>query len=381
MIYLDNSATSFPKPKSVINAVNECFLKYGANPGRSGHSFSVKTALKIAEIRENISNFIGAESPENIIFTSGCTEALNLAILGSCQNNGHIICTSNDHNSVLRPIYELKSRKLIDITVVSPERNDKIRADDIEKHIQPNTYLICVNHISNVDGMETEIDEIGKLCYEKGITFLVDGAQSIGHKNINMLKQRIDLFAFSPHKGLYAPQGVGVLAYSSKTKLKPIKFGGTGTESHSVEHPKFAPECFESGTLPTPNIFGLGAGLKFTMQNFDKINEKLEDLTTYLNYELSRIENVKVYTHPDNANGVLSFNIGVMPSSEVSEILDKKFGIMVRSGLHCAPLKHKNLGTLEQGTVRVSMSFYTTYAQITKLIHAVKTISAKNKFQ
>lgn len=377
MIYLDNSATSFPKPKSVVNAVNECFLKYGANPGRSGHSFSVKTAMKIAEIRENFCEFIGAEIPENIIFTSGCTEALNLAILGSCKQNGHIVCTVNDHNSVLRPVFELKNRGLVDVTVAKPQRNDKIRAEDIERCINSNTYLICVNHISNVDGMETDIDEIGKLCYEKNLTFLVDGAQSIGHKKINMLKQRIDLLAFSPHKGLYGPQGVGILAYSSKTKLKPIRFGGTGTDSFSVEQPKFSPECFESGTLPTPNIFGAGAGLKFVTQNFNKICEKQEDLTTFLNYELSKIKHIKVYTHPDNANGILCFNIGNMMSNEVSDILDKKYGIMVRSGLHCAPLKHKELGTLEQGTVRVSMSFYTTYSDITKLIRAVKEISSK----
>jgi len=377
MIYLDNSATSFPKPKSVINAVNECFLKYGANPGRSGHSFSVKTAMRVAEIRADFCSYIGAEYPENVIFTSGCTEALNLAIFGSCQKGGHIICTINDHNSVLRPIFELKNRGLIDVTVAKPERNDKIRASDIEKCIKPSTYLICVNHISNVDGMETDIDEVGRLCYEKGIMFLVDGAQSIGHKKIDMLKQRIDLLAFSPHKGLYAPQGVGILAYSSKTKLTPIKFGGTGTESFSTEQPKFAPECFESGTLPTPNIFGAGAGLKFVIQNFDKICEKQEDLTTFLNYELSKINHIKVYTHPDNANGILCFNIGKMLSSDVSSILDNIYGIMVRSGLHCAPLKHKDLGTLEQGTVRVSMSYYTTYADITRLIRAVKDISDK----
>jgi cysteine desulfurase/selenocysteine lyase len=377
MIYLDNSATSFPKPKEVINAVNQSFTKYGANPGRSGHSFSLKTAMKIAEIRAEISEFISAEAPENVIFTSGCTDALNLAILGSCQKGGHIICTSNDHNSSLRPIFELKSKGLVEVTVAKPSKNDKLRAEDILKCIKPNTYLICCNHISNVDGMEADIYDIGKICYEKCITFLVDAAQSIGHKQINMLKQRIDLLAFSPHKGLYAPQGVGVLAFSSKTKLRPIKFGGTGTESYSVEQPKYSPECFESGTLPTPSILGLGAGLKFVIQNFDKINKKLEDLIIFLNYELSRIKNVKVYTHPDNANGILSFNIGDIPSVDVAEILDKKYNIMVRSGLHCAPFKHIELKTLQQGTVRVSISFFNTYTDITKTIKAVKNIASK----
>jgi len=377
MIYLDNSATSYPKPKEVINAVNQSFTKYGANPGRSGHSFSIQTAIKVAEIRQEICDFIGAESPENVIFTSGCTEALNLAILGSCQKGKHVICTSNEHNSVLRPLFELNSRELVDISVATPTQNDKIRVDDIAKHINDKTYLICCNHISNVDGMEADIDSIGKLCFEKSILFLVDAAQSIGHKNINMFKQRIDLLAFSPHKGLYAPQGIGVLAYSSKVKLMPIKYGGTGTESVNVKQPRNAPECFESGTLPTPNIIGMGAGLNFVIRNFVKTNEKLEDLTTLLNYELSKIKNVKIYTHPDNANGILSFNIGDISSNEVAETLDNKYGIMVRSGLHCSPLKHKELKTLQQGTVRVSMSHYTTYSEITKLIRAVKEISAK----
>lgn len=379
MIYLDNSATTYPKPKEVINSVCESFTKFGANPGRSGHSFSLKTATKIAEIRIDLANFLGAESPENIIFTSGCTEALNLAILGTVQEGGHVVCTSNDHNSILRPLFELKKSGKISLTVASPSCNDKLCVDDIRKCLQPNTYLVCVNHISNVDGMVADIDEIGKMCFEKCITFLVDGAQSVGHKKIDMVRQHIDLLAVAPHKGLYAPQGVGVLAFSSKTKLKPIKFGGTGTESINVLQPSLAPECFESGTLPTPNIIGLGEGLKFVKNNFDKINKKFEDFTTILNYELSQINNVCVYTHPDNTNGVLSFNISGLSSSEVADILDTKFNIMVRSGLHCAPLKHKCLGTVKQGTVRVSFSYFTTYADIIKLIKAVKIIANKNR--
>lgn len=375
MIYLDNSATTFPKPKEVISAVAESFSKYGANPGRSGHSFSVKTAMKVAEIRTNICDFIGAETPENVVFTSNCTEALNLAILGTCQKGGHIICTANDHNSTLRPIFELKNRGLVEVSVAEPSKSNVLGLADIEKLVQPNTYLICCNHISNVDGTECDIDSIGKFCYEKCITFLVDGAQSVGHKKIDMTKQHIDMLAIAPHKGLYSPTGVGVLAFNSKTKIKPIKFGGTGTDSFSVNQPKSSPECYESGTLATPNIIGLGAGLKFTIENFNKINHKLDDLTTYLNYELSAIESVKVYTHPDNANGVLAFNIGDMQSSEVADILDQKYGIMVRSGLHCAPLKHRSLNTIEQGAVRVSMSYFTTFDEILKLIKAVKKLA------
>lgn len=375
MIYLDNSATTYPKPKEVLTAVAESFRKFGANPGRSGHSFSVKTAMKIAETRANICDFVGAETPENIVFTSNCTEALNLAILGTCQKGGHIICTANDHNSTLRPIFELKEKGLVEVSVASPSKPNVLDLEDIEKLVKPNTYLICCNHISNVDGMECDIDSIGKFCFEKCITFLVDGAQSVGHKKIDMTKQHIDMLAIAPHKGLYSPMGVGVLAFNSKTKILPIKFGGTGTDSFSVNQPQNPPECYESGTLPTPNIIGLNAGLNFAKQNFNIIKEKFDDLTTYLNFELSNIKNIKVFTHPDNANGILAFNIADMQSSEVADILDQKFGIMVRSGLHCAPLKHRSLGTIEQGTVRVSLSYFTTFDEILKLIRAVKKIA------
>ena len=377
MIYLDNSATSFPKPQSVINAVGEAFSKFGANPGRSGHSFSIKTAIKVAEIREKIASFFNAESPENVIFTSGATEALNLAILGSVKKGGHIICTSNDHNSCLRPIFELEKQGIVEVSVASPKAQDKLRLTDILPLVKENTYLICVNHISNVDGMETDIVEIGKYCFKKGILFLVDSAQSAGHKEINMLKQHIDFLAVAGHKGLYGPMGVGALVVSSKVCLKPIKFGGTGTFSQNLVQPTDIPEGFESGTLPVPNILGLGAGIDFVIANQQKICQKLDDFTTYLNYQLNEISGVKVYTHPDNANGVIGFNVGEMPSTEVADILDEKFGIMVRSGLHCAPLKHKHLGTLEQGVVRASISYFTTYAEIQKFLKAVNFLAKK----
>ena len=378
MIYLDNSATTYPKPQSVINAVSEAFSKFGANPGRSGHSFSIKTAIKVAEVREKLANFFNAESAENVIFTSGCTDALNLAILGSAKKGGHIICTSNDHNSVLRPIFQLEKEGVVEVSVVSPKADDKIRISDIMPLVKENTYLICASHISNVDGMETDIFEVGKFCYKQGILFLVDSAQSAGHKQIDMLKSHIDFLAVAGHKGLYGPMGVGALLVSSKANLKPIKFGGTGTFSQSIIQPTDIPEGFESGTLPVPNILGLGAGLDFIKNNQQKIIQKLDDFTTYLNYKLSEIPGIKVYTHPDNANGVIAFNVGEMPSTEVSDFLDEKFGIMVRSGLHCAPLKHKSLGTLERGAVRASISYFTTFSEIQKFLKAVSILAKNN---
>lgn len=377
MIYLDNSATTYPKPQSVINAVAESFSRFGANPGRSGHSFSVKTAIKITEVRQALANFVNAQSPEHIIFTSGCTEALNLAIMGSVVKGGHIICTSNCHNSALRPIFELEKQGLVEVSIAAPKNTDKLTLNDILPHVKNNTYLICVNHISNVDGMETLIEEIGSFCASKCIMFLVDSAQSLGHKKIDMLKSHIDFLAIAGHKGLYGPMGVGALVVSAKAKLKPIKFGGTGTNSESLDQPENLPEGYESGTLATPLIIGLLAGIEFVQRQGNKIPQKLDDFTTLLNYELSNINGVKVYTHPDNANGVIAFNIGDIPSSEVATKLDEKFGILVRSGLTCAPLKHRHLGTLTQGVVRASISYFTSFQDLQKFIRAIKILAKK----
>ena len=373
MIYLDNSATTYPKPQQVINAVTESFSKYGANPGRSGHSFSVKSALKVFEVREKLANMFNAK-PENVIFTSGCTEALNLAILGSKIQGGHVIATACDHNSTLRPLYHLKEQGVIELDIVAPKSNDKLRLSDVLPFVKPNTYLICTTHISNVDGMETMINEIGKFCFEHCIMFLVDAAQSAGHKKINIETSHIDFLAIAGHKGLYGPMGVGALILSDKAKLLPIKFGGTGTDSINIIQPSSVPEGFESGTIALPNIIGLGAGIDFVRQNFGKINQKIEDLCTYLNYELNQINGVRVFTHPDNDFGVLSFNVKNLPSTEVSERLDKEFGILTRSGLHCAPLKHLSLGTIEQGTVRASLSAFTKFSHVNSLVKAVKKI-------
>lgn len=376
MIYLDNSATTRIKPKQVIKAVNLGLTKYSANPGRGGHDASIQTALAVEAVREKVKKFVNAPKTQNVIFTSGCTEALNLAILGTAQKGGHVVCTSNEHNSVSRPLYHLVDEGIITLSIATPSNDDKITRSDIEKHIKPNTYLVCVNHISNVDGMVADIDEIGQLCMEKCILFLVDGAQSAGHLKLDMQKQNIDLLALAPHKGLYAPQGIGVLATSGRAKLSPIKFGGTGTESFNPRQPMSFPEGFESGTVATPNILGLGAGIDFVTENFDLIKNKIEDLTTYLNFELRKIPNITVYTHPNNCHGVIAFNIQNTESETICQILNDKYKICARNGLQCAPLKHQQLGTIQTGVVRLSLSYFNTFNEILTTIKAIKQIAA-----
>lgn len=374
MIYLDNSATTRVKPKQVIQAVVSGLTRYSANPGRGGHNHSIECAMQVNLVREKMRKMVNGNKIENVIFTSGCTEALNLAILGSARK-GHVITTTNDHNSVLRPLHHLKEQGLITLDIVKPQKEDILTWLDIEPFVKDDTYLICVNHISNVDGMIADISDIGKHCHKNGILLLVDAAQSIGHTKIDMQEDNIDFLAIAPHKGLYAPQGIGVLVINNSKELKPIKFGGTGTESFSPTQPSSPPECYESGTLAVPNILGLGAGIDFVNENYKEIIEKIEDLTTYLNFELRKINNVIVYTHPNNAHGVMSFVVKGQESESVSNILNTKYRICVRSGLHCAPLKHTHMGTLETGTVRVSISYFNTFGDIMTLIKAIKKIA------
>jgi len=376
MIYLDNSASTYIKPKEVVKAVNEALLHYGANPGRSGHKASIKTALKIEEVRETLASHFNVESSQNVIFAQNCTQALNLAILGSAKQGGHIICSENEHNSVLRPLEHLKSQGIIEYSVAEQSSNQGLTLDDIKKHVRENTYMIICNHISNVNGDKADIKSIGKFARENGFIFLVDGAQSCGHLKIDMQENGIDYLSIAGHKGFYAPQSIGALIMNSRFKPSPIVFGGTGTNSLELFQPDIFPERLESGTLSTPLILGLGAGVNFVSLNFNDINEKIDDLTTYLNYELRSLNfDINVYTQPENSSGVLAFNISDIDSGEVANILNEKYDICVRGGYHCAPLKHKALNTLEQGAVRVSISYFNTFTEIQKLVMAVKHIA------
>ena len=307
MIYLDNSATTFHKPKCVKDAVKESLKKYIANPGRSGHSFSISTGLKVLEARELIASIVNCDT-ERVIFTGGCTEALNLAIIGCAKPKGHIITTCFEHNSVLRTLAYLQKTMDITFTVLFPDNNlNNITIEKFEKAVQPNTYMTIVNHISNVVGIEQNIEEIGNFCYSNNLLFVVDGAQSMGHRIIDMKKCHINLLAMAGHKGLYSLQGVGCLCVSEDTPLSPIKFGGTGTNSEDLTQPNIFPEGFESGTLPTPAIISLHSGTKYAYEHLEAINSKINKLSKILLKSLTKNKNVTLYTPITNYNGVISF--------------------------------------------------------------------------
>ena len=374
MIYFDNSATTFIKPKEVQQMVTQAMTKYTANPGRSGHKQSLITASQVEYTREKIADMMGLNHHERVIFTQNCSEALNLAILGSKKIGGHIVCTENEHNSVLRPLNYLKASGEVSFDIATQSNSGGIIAEDIEKCLKPNTYLVICNHISNVNGDVAEIEKIGALCKKKNILFLVDGAQSGGHEKIDMKMQNIDMLALAPHKGFYSLQGLGVLLLSDKVNLNPIKFGGTGTNSLELVQPDILPEKYEVGTVSTPAILSFLGGLNFVESKYNEIREKLDDLTTFLHYELSKLP-VKIYTNIQNSNGVLAFNIKDMHSNDVSLYLDEKWRICTRAGYHCAPKKHEALNTLDTGAVRVSLSYFNTIAEIQRLISAVKILT------
>jgi len=374
MIYLDNAATTNNKPFCVKYAVIKAMGKnYSANPGRSSHNISIKSALEILKAREQLAKFFGLKNENNVIFTSGCTESLNLAILGSVKEKGHIITTVFEHNSVLRPLYYLKEKGLIDYTIVKPNFYGEITTKELKSALKTNTYMLIVNHISNVTGQENNLLEFGKFAKENNLLFLVDAAQSAGHKKICMQENNIDMLCVAGHKGLYSPQGVGVLLHNN-IPLNPIKFGGTGIFAEEKNMPIISPETYEAGTTCTPNIFGLLAGVKFVKKHFSKIVKKQNIQTKYLLEKLNSLNNIILYTKPHSLNGVISLNIKNKTSQEVANILNAKHKICVRSGLHCAPLVHEFYGTLESGMVRVSLSYFTKKKELNKLINALKNI-------
>ena len=373
MIYFDNAATTFKKPLCVKLGVLKALCNYSANPGRSGHRHSLKAARQIFKTRLTIKNLFNCESESNVIFTQNCTDALNLAILGSARDGGHVITSCFEHNSVLRPLNYLKSIGKITLSIVQPSNGFNITLDDIKNAYQDNTYLVCLTHISNVTGNRNDIEGVGRFCKEHNLVFLVDAAQSCGHVDIDMQKSNINLLAFAGHKGLFAPSSIGGLCIN-KTNINPIRFGGTGTNSVQLTQPDSLPERLEAGTLSTPLIMGLLYGTKFVIRNFDRHKKKVAYLTKYLIDNLTKI-NATIYTQQNSKYGVVCFNLKNVDSIEASGVLDEKYNIAVRGGLHCAPLCHKFLGTIITGAIRISLNHYNSKRQINKLIKALTDIS------
>ena len=380
MIYLDNAATTYPKPECVYNAIMDCMKNYCANPGRAGHKLAMKAAREIYDTRENIAKLFNVDNPMNIVFTNNATDSLNLAIKGIVNSGDHIITTSMEHNSVIRPIKALEKNN-IETTVVECDKDGFLNIEDLKKAIKPNTKLIVTTHASNVCGTIIDIESIGKIAKENNILYLVDASQTAGVYDIDTKKINVDMIAAPGHKCLLGPQGTGILYIREGLELSILKEGGTGSKSEDLFQPSLLPDKYESGTHNTPGIVGLNQGVKFILEKgIDNIRKHEEDLCNYMLNRLEEVPNIVIYGPKDSKKraAVISINIGNMDSGEITFILDSEYDIATRSGIHCAPLAHKTLGTLEQGAVRFSLGYFNTKEDIDKAIEALKQIANSN---
>lgn len=376
MIYLDNAATTGKKPVAVINAVNNAMRHLTANPGRSGHDLSVKSAMEIYKCREVVKQLVNASSENNICFTLNCTHAINTVLHGMLNNGDHLIISSLEHNAVLRPAHQLSCERNIQYDIAQVDLfYDETTVDNIEKLIKPNTKLIFVTAASNVIGRKLPLERIGKLCKDRGILFGVDAAQAAGVIDLDVQKMNIDFLCIAPHKGLYAPMGTGILV-AEKNIDRILISGGTGVNSIEITQPEDMPERVESGTLNVSGIAGIRAGVDFVSnKGISQIEEHEMRLTQYLYKQLKRL-GAELYTpfpYRKRFAPVLSFNVRELTSEKVGEFLNKN-QIAVRTGLHCAPLAHKQIGTLERGTVRVAPSVFNSSEDIDKLIFVIKRL-------
>ncbi|MBQ8882602.1 MAG: aminotransferase class V-fold PLP-dependent enzyme [Clostridia bacterium] len=374
MIYLDNSASSISKPDEVLRAVAVACRHFTANPGRSSHPLAIRGAKMVETTRKKVADYLNLKNG-NIIFTDNCTGALNLAILGLNKRPPfHIVTTVFEHNALLRPIYHLVRQRLVTVSFAKPKNALSLRPEDIISLIRPDTALVAVGHISNLTGSVAPIYAIGKECHARGITFLVDGAQSVGFCPVDMEKNNIDMLAFSPHKGLRSITGVGVLAVKNTVSLSPVKFGGTGNSSARKIQPADMPDGFEAGTLPSVAICALCSAVVHKNKFGESERQKTVALSRYFYEKIKNIRGVTVYC--ENAdNGIIPFNVGELSSVEVSEILSSQYGICTRAGLHCAPLIHEFLGTSSRGAVRVSIGCDNTIEQLDFTLRALAEIA------
>jgi cysteine desulfurase/selenocysteine lyase len=377
MIYLDNAATSHPKPEEVYAAVDHVLRNLSANPGRSGHQMAIGADRVIFDARESIARLFGIGHPDRIVFTANATAALNLAIGGLLGPGDHCVTTAMEHNSVVRPLrYLAQSGVMVDKVSASPE--GFLNIADISRAIRKETKLLAITHASNVIGALTPIADIIAAAHEKGVPVLVDAAQTAGSVPIDAGALGIDLLAAPGHKGLFGPQGTGFLYLAPNIHLRPIMFGGTGSRSDLERMPDFLPDRYEAGTLNTPGIAGLAAGVEFILrQGVDNIRAHEVSLCGMLIAGLSGISGVKVYgpADPSLRASVVSFNIAGMDPSGVGDRLDDEFNIAVRVGIHCAPDAHRTMGSYPGGAVRMSPGYFNTEADIDRAIEAVRVIA------
>jgi cysteine desulfurase / selenocysteine lyase len=381
MIYLDNAATSHPKPAPVYERIDRITREVGANPGRSGHRLAVEAEREIASARAAVAGLLGAAEPSRIVWTLNATDALNMALKGSLRDGDHVVTTPLEHNSVARLLNRLEQEGRLRVTRVTSGADGVVDPDDVASALEASTRLVALAHAGNVLGNVQPIAEIGRRVRERGCLLLVDAAQSAGVLPVDVTHDAVDLLAFAGHKGLLGPSGTGGLYVGPRAALRPWREGGTGGDSARPVQPEELPHALEAGTPNTAGIAGLAEGARWVQsQGMEALASRERALAARLWEALADVHRVELYGRaPGEAparTGLLTFNVKGERASEVGAILDASFGIAVRAGLHCAPGVHRFLGTFPEGAVRVSPGPFTTEQEIDTLAEAVRAIAA-----
>lgn len=376
MIYLDNAATTLRKPQCVIDAVEQAMNSMG-NAARGAHSSSLSASRVVYDARCKIANLFGCRQPENVIFTSNSTEALNIALNGIFEPGDHVITTDLEHNSVLRPLYRLEKQGIIELSFVPADRQGRPDYAAFESLIRPNTRAIVCTHASNLTGNMIDISVVGRIAREHGLLFIVDASQTAGAVPIDIQRMNIDILCFTGHKGLMAPQGTGGLCIREGVEIRPFKVGGSGIHSYDKEQPGSYPTRLEAGTLNSHGIAGLSAALDFIREiGVDAIREKERALMRRFYQGISQIEGITVYGDFDaERTAVVALNIHDYDSGAVSDALYEEYGIATRAGAHCAPRMHMALGTTDRGAVRFSFSWFNTEEEVEQAVRAVNELA------
>jgi len=381
-IYFDNAATSWPKPPQMIEAMAEFSRQAGANPGRAGHRMAIDSARIVYETREAIAGLFHCADPLRVIFTSNITEAINLGLFGLLKAGDHVITTSMEHNAVMRPLRYLQAQG-VDLSIAPCSREGYLDPCDVRREIRKNTRMIVMTHASNVSGTLMPAAEIGRIAHENDLLLMVDAAQSAGVVPIDMQKDQIDLLAFTGHKSLYGPMGTGGLVIGERVDLanfKPLKMGGTGSNSENEIQPAFLPDKFESGTLNVIGLAGLLASLRWIYQNgIDQIRAHEESLTRAFLEGARSIENLRLYGPSDAAvkTSVIPFTLDGKDNGQIGEWLDERYGIFCRVGLHCAPAAARTMEVFPEGTIRFSLGYFNQLSEIDYALEALRTLSER----
>jgi len=384
MIYFDNAATSWPKPPGVVEAMVHFMEKVGANPGRSGHRLSVEAGRIVYGAREALAELFNAPDPLRIVFGANVTEALNLALRGLLRPGDHVVTSSMEHNSVMRPLRALEERGVA-LTVVPCSPAGFLNPADLETALRPETKLLVLNHASNVVGSLLPVHEAGKIARRHGCLLLVDAAQTAGAHPIDVQADCIDLLAFTGHKALGGPMGTGGLVIGERVpvdEFEPLARGGTGSRSEHEEQPDFLPDKYESGTPNTVGLAGLAAGVRWASgQGVNAIRDYEIALAQQLITGLQAVPEITVYGGLDatRQTATVSFNVTGLEPSEVGLRLDEEYGVMCRVGLHCAPAAHRTIGTFPTGTVRFGLSYFNTLEEVEMALNAVREIAKNNR--